>query len=332
MGAALHLEVGPAEHFASRSPAWWEHVLGVARYAARPMATMLDVPWAQVQVQALHPATEVCEVWRAPGRLRSGEAGPLRWRASDDVLFAAQNVAEDDDLEHATQLAYERLFTTLDAAGYPHLLRVWHHIADINAEASGLERYRRFNIGRQNAFQAHGRGIEGGSVPAASALGADRHAPLAVYALALRHAPSAVENPRQVSAYHYPAVHGPRSPTFSRAALATLGGAVLFVSGTASIVGHRSLHADDVAEQTRETLRNISAVLAQAREQGTPAWNLDDLRYKVYLRRACDLALVNDELRQAVGTEVQAMFLQADVCRSDLLVEIEAVVLPQGGW
>ena len=143
-------------------------------------------------------------------------------------------------LQAASAEAYRRIFRLLDAQGLPHLWRVWNCLSDINAETHGLERYRQFNIGRQDAFLDSHRGATG-NVPAASAIGL-AGGPLSVAFLAGATPALAVENPRQVSAYLYPADYGPRSPTFSRAVRATLSGqAALFVSGTASIVGHLSL-------------------------------------------------------------------------------------------
>ena len=135
-----------------------------------------------------------------------------------------------------------------------------------------------------------------------------------------------IENPRQVSAYHYPSQYGPRSPTFSRAGLVKLGGRdMLFISGTASIVGHQTLHDGDVAAQTRECLHNIAAIVAEANRQAPGAdFRLDNLAYKVYVRHPEDLDTVRREMAQFIGAPVSAVFLQADVCRADLLVEIEA--------
>ena len=187
-----------------------------------------------------------------------------------------------------------------------------------------MERYRQFNVGRQDAFLSHGRSVIG-NVPAACALGSAAGG-LQIAFLAARAEPIGIENPRQVSAYHYPSQYGPRSPTFSRACLAHLGGRdLLFISGTASIVGHRTLHEGDVAAQARECLHNIQAVIAEAnrRAPGTD-FRLDNLAYKVYVRRPEDLVKVRHELTQFIQAPVSAVFLQADVCRADLLVEIEA--------
>jgi enamine deaminase RidA (YjgF/YER057c/UK114 family) len=135
-----------------------------------------------------------------------------------------------------------------------------------------------------------------------------------------------VENPRQVSAYHYPPQYGSHRPAFSRAALLTQGDRrTLFISGTASIVGHESLHVGDCAAQTRETLANIAALLEEAnRVAAGTHFDRGALAYKAYVRRSADLPVVQRELTSVLGPDAQIVYLQADICRQDLLVEIEA--------
>ncbi len=147
--------------------------------------------------------------------------------------------------------------------------------------------------------------------------------------MAGKRAATALENPRQVSAYHYPADYGPRSPTFSRAMLASLADQeILFVSGTASIVGHRTVHAGDAVAQCREVLANIGAVVEAANQvRRSAAYAPDALSYRVYLRHAADLAGVADVLATHLGAAADIVFVQADICRADLLLEIEATGL-----
>jgi hypothetical protein len=165
--------------------------------------------------------------------------------------------------------------------------------------------------------------------PAACALGT-RGGPLRVSFLAGRFAPLAIENPRQVSAYRYPPSYGPRSPTFSRAALADVGAGrrALFISGTASIVGHETLHAGDVRRQTQESLANIRVLREIAAQRAGRAFRPDELAYTVYVRHRDDLAGVREAFEREVGVASraarEALYLQADVCREALLVEIEA--------
>ena len=163
-------------------------------------------------------------------------------------------------------------------------------------------------------------------MPAACALGSRAGSPLSIYFLAAHWAPRTIENPRQTSAYHYPPQFGTHSPTFSRACvLRESAGTNLFVSGTASIVGHETIHPGDVAAQTRETLANIGALLAEANcVVGGEHYSLDALRFKVYVRRARDVATVERTLSGLVRGAAPVVYLHADVCRQDLLVEIEA--------
>jgi enamine deaminase RidA (YjgF/YER057c/UK114 family) len=136
-----------------------------------------------------------------------------------------------------------------------------------------------------------------------------------------------IENPRQTSAYHYPPKFGRHSPIFSRACVwGEAGGGRLFVSGTASIVGHETIHRGDVIAQTRETMVNIGALLEQAnRLVGSSRYSLDGLKLKVYLRNPADLPDVEATLAELLQPAASIVYLQADVCREDLLVEIEAV-------
>ena len=158
--------------------------------------------------------------------------------------------------------------------------------------------------------------------------------PLTIAFLAGRVPPLRIENPRQTSAYHYPAQYGARSPTFSRATLARCGNDEIFLlSGTASVVGHATLHPDDVLAQTRETIANIRAVVGEAnRLSSGPGFTLSDLHYRVYIRHATDLPVVRAELERSVGDAPESVYLNADVCRQDLLVEIEASVAHDAGF
>jgi len=275
------------------------------------------------------------EVWSTGERARSGQRSRVRFRRTEEMLFGCITLAETDvdsdgippasALEAATAQIYGEICATLDAEGYPHLVRVWNYLPDINRDCQGTERYRLFNAARQHGLNAFGRALAG-SVPAASALGAVSDSPMVVYFLAARTAPMFIENPRQVSAFHYPPQYGSHRPVFSRAALLSLGDRrTLFISGTASIVGHESLHVGDCAAQTRETLANIEALLEEANRVARDAhFDRSTLAYKVYVRRLADLAVVHHELASALGPDAQIIYLQADICRQDLLVEIEA--------
>jgi chorismate lyase/3-hydroxybenzoate synthase len=189
-------------------------------------------------------------------------------------------------------------------------------------------------MGRQQAFIDAGQAALEGA-PAACALGI-RQGALCIRFLAGRAAAVPVENPRQVSAYRYPDTYGPRSPTFSRAALAALGGGdiALFISGTASIIGHETVHLGDVRAQTHETLRNLAAVIGAANGRTSAVFDVSRLEAVVYVRHVADAPLVREVLDEVLGPQAHtvrhAVYLEADICRQDLLVEIEAHAVGPG--
>ena len=135
-----------------------------------------------------------------------------------------------------------------------------------------------------------------------------------------------IENPRQISAYHYPPKFGAHSPTFSRACvLGGSDGTNLFISGTASILGHETVHRGDVTAQTHESLANIDALLTEAnRIVGAARYTLEGLKFKVYVREPGDVAAIETALTATAQPTFPVVYLQADVCREELLVEIEA--------
>jgi enamine deaminase RidA (YjgF/YER057c/UK114 family) len=305
--------------------------LGAGEAAASPLGGR----WVGEHAQALHTALLAPEgarldAWFGAAAVKEHRYGCVHYVTDGQWLYgsAMLDEAAAGGMQAAAQRAYADLFAVLAASPTPHLLRLWNYFADINLETDGTERYRQFNAGRQQAFIDAQRSAFDGS-PAACALGV-HGGPLRVSFLAGRHAPLAIENPRQVSAYRYPDTYGPRAPTFSRAAMAEVGDGrvALFISGTASIVGHATLHAGDVRRQTEESLTNIAAVREAAGKLTGIVFDAAQMVYTVYVRHPGDLPVIREVFERHVGADSpaarEAVYLHADICRADLLVEIEA--------
>jgi chorismate lyase/3-hydroxybenzoate synthase len=198
------------------------------------------------------------EVWRSATPVRRSVRDGIALAANDDVIVGAL-ACDSADAHRAGACVYDRLIGVARAEGYPHVLRVWNHVRDINRVEDGLERYRAFSAGRHEAFAKHGYAMRG-DLPAASAVGMGAGG-VTSYFIASRAPAESAENPRQVSAYDYPPRYGPRSPSFSRAKRAA---GLVFISGTASVVGHETKHAGEVARQLEETLVNLDAIVHAA--------------------------------------------------------------------
>lgn len=343
---ALQLDYLPSEQIASQPPFWWRNVLGIVGFERLPAIDGAPTPIAASMTPPLGLSSNLCEVWRVTGpavQMVNGAAARSRvhYRFCEELLFGCITLDErviqagstmsgradgnSGALVQATGIAYREIFAVLKETQHPHLIRIWNYLPEINREANGEERYRHFNAARQLAFRDSGRAALS-TVPAASALGSPAGSPISIYFLAARQLPRMIENPRQTSAYHYPPKFGRHSPMFSRACvLSETQGTNLFVSGTASIVGHETIHAGDVAAQTRETMANIAALLDEANRVVAAAhYSLDALKFKVYVRRPTDLAAIERTLAVSLRPSTSIVYLRADVCREDLLVEIEA--------
>ena len=266
------------------------------------------------------------ERWSTDTPVETGTVGDFTFAHDGNYLFASLVVPAErcDDIERLTRSSYLRLDHLIRSHGYPYWLRAWNYLVDITAGDGEAERYRRFNAGRHSAVGLSS-GVEQ-NLPAASALGSETGG-FVLCCLAGRKPGLQIENPRQLSAALYPPRYGLRSPMFARAALVPNGrGAQLLVSGTASIVGHESLHIGDPQAQLEETARNFEAVveMAMKADSGGPRTSRVRLEsLKVYLRNRDDYARLIPRIRNLFAVDAEPLVLRADICRRELLVEIE---------
>ena len=197
---------------------------------------------------------------------------------------------------------------------------------------AGMENYRRFCRGRSVAFENQFGSTFQRQLPAASAVGATA-GPLSVAFMAGAALPRHYENPQQVPAFEYPPSYGPRPPSFSRATVIHEDAQqTLFVSGTASIRGHATIGVSDLRAQLECTRENLDVIAVTA--GAGPAFGAHDgwqRTLKVYVRHQSDLAEIKADLEQHLVVEGDDIsYLQADLCRADLLVEVEAVLSKTG--
>lgn len=297
----------------SSTPALDAEVLGCIGFG--PAAAAADP--RQVRVALPHLGGPAFEIWRGRAPVTRGRDSGFAWASDGEVLFAATDFdADSGDLAPAAESTYKRVAAFTAQQGFPHLLRCWNWFDDIHRGAGDEERYRRFCIGRHAALAAPGFEQR---LPAATVIGTPKGTRGQVVLLAARAAGVQVENPRQVPAFRYPREYSPRAPSFSRALLRREGDrAQLFVSGTASVVGHATRHPGDPLAQLGEIRANLDALL-QAATAPRP-WRAVAL--KLFVREASMLASVRTEYERLFGA-APTVFLQGDICREDLAVEIE---------
>lgn len=275
---------------------------------------------ARVRLKPLTGAGLI-EVWHATGPISTGFDGPIRFTRDPDYLAGAIELDEREcgGMESAAEIAYRAIMSFQSRSQHPHILRIWNYLDAINEGGGDIERYRVFCTGRKSGF-----GSELAThFPAATAIGRhDGTRRLQVYWLAGRAPAQALENPRQMSAFEYPRRYGPSAPMFSRAV--QLPG-LLLISGTASIVGHATQHVGDVQRQLDEIFSNIGSLLQRANETDAslPAAFSRGTLIKAYVRHASDAPLVDRALTARLPPGTPYLILEGDVCRSDLLVELD---------
>jgi chorismate lyase / 3-hydroxybenzoate synthase len=307
--------------YAHAAPSSWrsdDKVLAAISFGGGPADECTDPRQLRIGLEVIGDPR--VEVWRAEQPTRSGREGAVRWTSDGNYGFFSVELDEAayGGIEHTAEQAYRQLTAVMRASATPHVLRLWNYFDAINLGDGDDERYRRFCVGRARGMAGTWRE----SYPAATAIGRrDGMRVLQVYALTARLAGAPVENPRQVNAWRYPRQYGPTPPTFARGMVTPAG--QLLISGTAAVVGCASRHEDDVAAQVDETLTNISSLIASARPD-TPSEARGSL-FKVYLRERADAAQVAERLGKVLRETDDVLILNGDICRRELLVEIDGV-------
>ena len=245
-----------------------------------------------------------------------------------DILTFQQTVAE----------AYRSIFDLLGRLPTPYPVRFWAFIPEIHAHmGAGLDRYMAFNAGRFAAYSARygGRQALSRSVATASAVGFGEER-LVLHCLAGTEPGAPLENPRQVPAYNYSRRYGPLPPCFARATRIADGGGQgqrLLVGGTASIRGEDSLHVGDLAGQVKETLGNLASLVSYAcgggtgtaREPELEAWLPRFRELRIYRPRRAEADRILDLVVPSFRGVSRVELLEAELCRAELLVEVEGV-------
>ena len=205
------------------------------------------------------------------------------------------------------------------------IVRQWNYIPSILWVKDDVQNYQVFNDVRSleyNKVKWHS------GYPAATGIGVMGHQ-LTVDCIATQgNLTQPITNPKQIDAHIYSAevLEGlcatKTTPKFERAQLLTNSEEqMLFISGTAAINGEQS-DISDIVSQTQLTLDHIAALYGAAKgrmaNDKAGIWLL-----RVYIKNEIDSAVAK-EICRAAYPDAAIMCVKADVCRPELLIEIEA--------
>ena len=267
----------------------------------------------------------------------------IEYEGNNELWASGLGLSSDiKDITSSATQAFEELINLLSSEGFSlnDVVRQWNYIPGILGfemkDGKEWQHYQLFNEIRRLYYDNH-RTIEG--YPAATGIGVSTGSvSIDICAFKSKEANTiiSINNPEQVNAYQYKQdvligelVDGTKTkqaPQFERAKLISQPkSGTLFISGTASIKGQYTIGIDDVVEQTKTTLslmQKLSSAAQHVDENSTK--DSICLSYaRVYIKNPEDFRIVKsicqDELKN-----IPISFVQADVCRDNLLVEIEA--------
>ncbi len=217
--------------------------------------------------------------------------------------------------EVQTTAVFEGIEDALKDAGmtFANVARTWLYMDKI------LDWYDVFNKARDAFFRS--RKVYDGLVPASTGIGSANLCGSAITACAIAVKPrvrgavtvEAVPSPLQCAALEY-------GSSFSRAIeIGTPEYRTLMVSGTASIEpGGATAYVDDVKKQIQLTMDVVEAILV-SRNMG---WK-DATRAVMYLKKASYMEIWQAWLKAHGLESLPLITIEADVCRDNLLVELE---------
>ncbi len=213
-----------------------------------------------------------------------------------------------------------------------HISRFWLFIDGILDDNEG--KYQIINLARKKSFEKY----KVYQYPASTGIGS-RNQIGCVSVLACKKKCgdtfTPFENRVQTNAYQYPENKSEIPPLFARAiSLQSRNNQLISISGTASIIGSDSLYENDIERQTLCTIQNISLLINPEHERvhisKIKPGNLKlegVCSYNVYIKRQEDYKAVQLLCETYFPKEIPATYTIADVCRGELLVEIEAMAI-----
>jgi enamine deaminase RidA (YjgF/YER057c/UK114 family) len=245
-----------------------------------------------------------------------------------------------DSITEASERAFEKALAILQREGLSlkNIIRQWNYIENIaiveNVE-NAPQNYQDFNDVRARYY---GQVDFDRGFPAATGIGQDTGGVIVGF-VAVSDSDiisiKPIANPGQIDAHRYSDVvlegssEEKCTPKFERAKLVTIGPRnYIYVSGTASILGEETVHVGDVEKQTLTTIDNIKRLFTRENQDKLGLdFDVASIQFshlRVYVKHKKDIPAVQKVCDAELNCK-SSLFLESDVCREELLVEIEGV-------
>ena len=249
-----------------------------------------------------------------------------------------------DSIQASAEKAFESAVKILAQEGLTigNIVRQWNYVEDIahvEDPAKTTQNYQVFNDVRAKFYRAE---TFPNGYPAATGIGMATGGVIIGFIAVSdsdRVKVSPIRNPRQIDAHKYSegvlvgratGIMGERcTPKFERGKMVVLDGTThMYVSGTASIVGEKTMHHQDVEKQTITTIENIFGLFSGENQKILGVqFDVNQIEFshlRIYVKHQEDFPRV-EALCKSMLNSKSFLFLQSDICRENLLVEIEGI-------
>jgi enamine deaminase RidA (YjgF/YER057c/UK114 family) len=306
--------------------------------------------WLSLPLKKLQLAMEVFE-------LKNGDDTQILYKQNGDLPYiivqtdemkalffgGAMGGTSDESIQKQSDIIFSKLEEIFELEKMPvsSIVRQWNYIEKITRIKGGNQNYQNFNDARSRFYQ---RTNWSEGFPAATGIGISYGGVIvdldAIYANGSGIKVVPLNNTLQVPAHDYSAsvLVGAAeeagvpltSPKFERAKLVLFDNeGIIYISGTAAIRGEMSLMDKGIEEQTRITLENIEHLISAETLANSGAGSFGKVEIsslRIYLKEESFFEpckkIVDENYRG-----VPAVYLKADICREELLVEIEGLAI-----
>ncbi len=215
------------------------------------------------------------------------------------------------------------------------IVRQWNYIGNITSETNNFQHYQAFNDSRTQFYEKANWDF---GYPAATGISMSIDCVIVSLIAFVGTSNSKIyplNNSLQLAAHKYTASvlignAKKTTPKFERAkVLLNNDGGICYISGTAAIRDEHSMSEMDVALQTKQTIENIEYLISSENLKVNNIaqhleFEIDNLR--VYIKNSNDFEAVKLEVKRKWPL-LPVIYTQAEICRTELLVEIEGYAL-----
>ncbi len=258
----------------------------------------------------------------------------------NEMIFTCGIISSlEESIGNQAEAVFSHIDTILKQEGYAisDIVRQWNFIEQITHISPQGQHYQQFNDARSRFYE----GAEWhNGYPAATGIGTKRGGVM-VMLVALRNSTKQsrpIDNPLQQSAHAYSqrvliegsSPNRKTTPKFERARWVGEKEQMIYISGTAAIRGEESL-LSDLLKQTAITMENIDQLISHNSQLQHNIPTIANYGYevlRVYLKQTTDWQEVKHWLEKNYNCE-QTIYLEADICREELLIEIESIAKPE---